>query len=122
MEQWFRTGKTHIVRSGWLPCCLVFFILLSNILKLQYKLFSWRLEWRYLIGTVDPLSETLAARSVVAHNGAFQKYYIRKLAEGKERRLVLNNVVNKLIKIACAVIKNNSRYVKARIVWQTLCA
>ena len=54
---------------------------------------------------------TLAARSVVTHNAAFKKYYLRKLAEGKAKKLVLNNVANKLIKIACAMIKNNSRYV-----------
>ena len=58
-----------------------------------------------------PVSSLPSLPSVVAHNGTFQKYYIRKLAEGKERRLVLNNVANKLIKIACAVIKNNLRYV-----------
>lgn len=52
----------------------------------------------------------LAARSVVTHNADFKKYYIRKLAEGKAKKLVLNNVANKLIKIACAMIKNNSRY------------
>ncbi len=53
----------------------------------------------------------LAARSVVTHNVEFRKYYLRKLAEGKAKKLVLNNVANKLIKIACAMIKNNSRYV-----------
>lgn len=52
----------------------------------------------------------LAARSVVTHNADFKKYYLRKLAEGKAKKLVLNNVANKLIKIACAMIKNNSRY------------
>jgi transposase len=54
---------------------------------------------------------TLAARSVVAHNSVFRTYYLRKLAEGKAAKLVLNNIANKLIKIACAVIKNNSQYV-----------
>ncbi len=54
---------------------------------------------------------TLAARSVVAHNAVFRQYYLRKLAEGKARKLVLNNIANKLIKIACAVIRNNSQYV-----------
>jgi transposase len=53
----------------------------------------------------------LAAWSVVTHNADFKKYYLRKLAEGKAKKLVLNNVANKLIKIACAMIKNNSRYV-----------
>lgn len=53
---------------------------------------------------------TLAARSVATHNDSFKKYYVRKLAEGKAKQLVLNNIANKLIKIACALIKNNSRY------------
>jgi len=53
----------------------------------------------------------LAAWSVVTHNADFKKYYLRKLAEGKAKKLVLNNVANKLVKIACAMIKNNSRYV-----------
>jgi cobalamin biosynthesis protein CbiD len=55
----------------------------------------------------------LAARSVVMHNADFKKYYLRKLAEGKAKKLVLNNVANKLIKIACAMVKNNSRYESA---------
>lgn len=54
---------------------------------------------------------TLAARSLVAHNAVFKQYYFRRLAEGKVRKLVLNTIANKLIKIACAVIKNNTRYV-----------
>ena len=53
---------------------------------------------------------TLAARSIATHNDVFKKYYARKLAEGKAKQLVLNNISNKLIKLACALIKNNSRY------------
>jgi len=53
---------------------------------------------------------TLAARSVVTHNNSFKQYYHRKLAEGKDKKLVLNNVANKLIKIACALVKNNLNY------------
>jgi len=53
---------------------------------------------------------TLAARSVATHNDVFKKYYARKLAEGKAKKLILNNISNKLVKIACALIKNNSRY------------
>jgi transposase len=53
----------------------------------------------------------LAARSVVAaHNKTFIKYYERKLAEGKAKRLVLNNISNKIIKIACSLVKNNMQY------------
>src|SRR3989338_394287 len=52
----------------------------------------------------------LAARSCATHNLEFRKYYMRKLAEGKAKQLVLNNISNKIVKIACALIKNNAQY------------
>jgi len=52
----------------------------------------------------------LAARSVATHSAPFKKYYARKLAEGKAKQLVLNNIANKIVKIACALIKNNTQY------------
>lgn len=54
----------------------------------------------------------LAARSCATHNVEFRKYYIRKLAEGKAKQLILNNISNKIIKIACALIENNAQYNK----------
>ena len=63
----------------------------------------------------------LAARSVATHNTAFRKYYLRKLAEGKAKQLVLNNIANKIIKIACALIKNNSQYIKGYYSVSPLC-
>lgn len=54
----------------------------------------------------------LAARSVATHNISFRKYYTRKLAEGKPKQLVLNNIANKIIKIACALIKSNCQYIQ----------
>lgn len=54
----------------------------------------------------------LAARSVATHNESFRKYYLRKQAEGKAKQLVLNNIANKLLKIACAMIKNNTAYIQ----------
>jgi len=53
----------------------------------------------------------LAARSVVTHKDQFALYYQRKLAAGKERKLVLNNVANKLLKIMCAVVRNQRPFV-----------
>jgi len=53
----------------------------------------------------------LAARSVATHNASFNKYYMRKQAEGKDNQLILNNIANKLLKIACAMIKNNTSYI-----------
>jgi len=48
----------------------------------------------------------LAALSVRTHNKNFRKYFLRKVAEGKNKRLVLNNIENKLLKIIFAVINS----------------
>ena len=53
----------------------------------------------------------LAARSMRAHNPVFEKYYLRKVAEGKPKKLVINNISNKLIKIICAVLRDNQPYI-----------
>ena len=53
----------------------------------------------------------LAACSVVTHNAEFRKYYLRKTAEGKPPRLVLNNVANKLLKLACALLATNKPFI-----------
>jgi len=42
----------------------------------------------------------LGAQSVATHNKVFRQYYLRKQAEGKAKALVLNNIANKLVKIA----------------------
>ena len=52
----------------------------------------------------------LGARSVCTHNAQFRSYYERKLAEGKPKRLVLNNVANKLLKVMCAVMESQTPY------------
>ena len=54
----------------------------------------------------------LSAQSVATHDKSFRKYYLRKLEEGKNKPLVLNNIANKLIKIAYAMIKNDTNYIK----------
>ena len=54
----------------------------------------------------------LAAQSVATHNATFRRYYLRKLDQGKAKPLVLNNIANKLLKVACAIIRNNTRYIK----------
>lgn len=53
----------------------------------------------------------LSAMSVATHNAEFRKYYLRKVAEGKPKRLVLNNVANKLLKIVCALVKTEREYI-----------
>jgi len=54
----------------------------------------------------------LAAQLVATHNATFRRYYLRKLDQGKAKPLVLNNISNKLLKIACTIIRNNTRYIK----------
>ncbi len=53
----------------------------------------------------------LAARSMVTHKQEFKHYYARKLAEGKPKKLVLNNVSNRLLRIVCSMLKNNKPYI-----------
>jgi len=52
----------------------------------------------------------LAARSVSTHDEHFRAYYERKVAEGKAKKLVLNNVANKLVRIICAILENQTEY------------
>lgn len=52
----------------------------------------------------------LAARSVKTHNEQFRKYFNRKDAEGKNTKLILNNIANKLLRISCAIIKEQKQY------------
>ncbi|MEG8947238.1 IS110 family transposase [Rosettibacter firmus] len=52
----------------------------------------------------------LAALSVRTHKRNFKKYFLRKVSEGKNKRLILNNIENKLLKIICAVINSGVAY------------
>jgi len=54
----------------------------------------------------------LAAQSVATHDVTFRHYYLHKLAEGKSKTLVLNNIANKLLKVACAMIRDDTLYIK----------
>ena len=53
----------------------------------------------------------LAAMSVATHNPEFRRYYLRKVAEGKPKKLVLNNISNKLLKVVCALVRTDSEYI-----------
>jgi transposase len=53
----------------------------------------------------------LGACSVRSHKKQFQQYFFRKVAEGKHKKLVLNNIQNKILKIACAVVRSNQPYI-----------
>ncbi len=52
----------------------------------------------------------LAAWSVSTHKQPFRDYYHRKLAEGKPKKVALNNVANKLLKVICAVVTSQTPY------------
>ena len=51
-----------------------------------------------------------AARSVANHKPHYREYYKRKLEEGKHELLVINNIINKLIRLYCAMWNNRSEY------------
>jgi transposase len=51
-----------------------------------------------------------AALSVKTHYPHYQKYYEKKRAEGKEHLLVINNIINKLIRLYCAMWNNQAEY------------
>jgi transposase len=53
----------------------------------------------------------LAACSVRTHKKQFQQYFFRKAAEGKHNKLILNNIQNKILKIACAVVRSKQPYI-----------
>lgn len=53
----------------------------------------------------------LASMSVRTHRAEFKQYFFRKVAQGKPKQLVLNNIANKLLKIMCAVIRNRTPYI-----------
>jgi transposase len=53
----------------------------------------------------------LAAMSLRTHHAQFRDYFLRKVAEGKSKKLVLNNIANKLLKIMCAVLRTRTPYI-----------
>lgn len=52
----------------------------------------------------------MAAMSVAQHDKKYKEYYLRKQNEGKPKMLALNNIANKLIKVALAVLRDNNFY------------
>ncbi len=51
-----------------------------------------------------------AARSVATHNAHYKAYYQRKLAEGKDEKLIMNNIINKIIRTVCSMWNHNVDY------------
>jgi len=54
----------------------------------------------------------MCALSAVTYDPEMKKYFERKIAEGKNKMLVINNVRNKLIHRVCACIRDNREYEK----------
>lgn len=54
----------------------------------------------------------LAALSMRTHNEAFKRYFLRKVQEGKPKRLALNNIANRLLKIITAVLQSGTPFIK----------
>jgi len=52
----------------------------------------------------------LAARSQREHHPYWRAYYERKVATGKAGRLVLNNIVNRQLRIICAILRDQVPY------------
>lgn len=51
-----------------------------------------------------------AARSVATHKPHYHNYYQRKCDEGKHELLVINNIINKLLDLYCAMWNNQESY------------
>lgn len=54
---------------------------------------------------------SMASVSAIQHDSELRLYYKRKLAEGKDKMIAINNVRNKLIARAFAVVKRGTPYV-----------
>ena len=52
----------------------------------------------------------MCALSSVMHNPEMKAYFKRKVEEGKNKMLILNNIRNKLIHRICACVKENRPY------------
>ncbi|MGB6153537.1 MAG: IS110 family transposase [Pricia sp.] len=55
---------------------------------------------------------SMASVSAIQHDSELRLYYKRKLAEGKDKMLAINNVRNKLLARAFAVVKRGTPYVE----------
>jgi len=54
----------------------------------------------------------MASMTSRMHNKEMKEYFLRKVAEGKNKRLVLNNIGNKLLKIIIALARNRKSYIE----------
>ena len=54
----------------------------------------------------------MGALAAINHDPEIKAYFERKVEEGKNKMLIINNVRNKLVHRICAVIKRQQPYVK----------
>lgn len=52
----------------------------------------------------------LASLSSVRRGQLFNGYFQRKVAQGKPKKLILNNVANKMLRLACAIMKQGKPF------------
>lgn len=52
----------------------------------------------------------MCALSSISAKGELKDYFERKVAEGKNKMLVINNIRNKLIHRICACVRDNKTY------------
>jgi transposase len=53
----------------------------------------------------------LAALSLRTHNPQFRTYFLRKTLEGKAKKIIINNIANRLLKIMVAVIRSKTEFI-----------
>ena len=53
----------------------------------------------------------LAAMSMRTHNIQYRHYFLRKIESGKSKRLVLNNIENKMLRVICAVANSKTPFI-----------
>ena len=53
----------------------------------------------------------LAALSLRTHNPQFRTYFLRKIQEGKPKKVVINNIANRLLKIIVAVVRSQTEFI-----------
>jgi transposase len=52
----------------------------------------------------------LAARSVMTHQAVYKEYTKSLLLKGKPKMVILNNIANKLIRVMCAVLRDQKQF------------
>ena len=53
----------------------------------------------------------LSSLSLRTHEYYFKEYFLRKALQGKPKRLLINNISNKLLRIICAVMRSGRPYI-----------